>query len=279
MRRAGAGRGLWAWPSGSARAEQRGSGPFYLCSGSGSQQSSNACGTVAPATGLVTLVGTVAWGGPGAGTTARKPRQRGPRPPRATPTAGMGDSRAQSQSLHRVQRKSVSRVSHAGPPPSASLAPPTDPSFLLLGGLAAALSSAASCGAPSIAACRGRPPGVQAPGTHLRDGGVCTASCVSDASGAPRRAESGRGAGRGLALNSGCRGGFSPAPQVPAPSLAQPPGGSITACPPCQAACPRAVSCRGLVGFCGALAGDKLKGHFFPEVGTNCCVTYKCSLT
>lgn len=179
--RRGARRGLWAWPSGSARAEQRGSGPFYLCSGS--QQSSNACGTVAPATGLVTLVGTVAWGGPGAGTTARKPRQHGPRPPRATPTAGMGDSRAQSQSLHRVQRKSVSRVSHAGPPPSASLAPPTDPSFLLLGGLAAALSSAASCGAPSIAACRGRPPGVQAPGTHLRDGGVSTASCVSDGSG------------------------------------------------------------------------------------------------
>lgn len=175
---AGCGRGRRGQPG-----QSSGAPALYLCSGSGSQQSSNACGTVAPATGLVTLVGTVAWGGPGAGTTARKPRQHGPRPPRATPTAGMGDSRAQSQSLHRVQRKSVSRVSHAGPPPSASLAPPTDPSFLLLGGLAAALSSAASCGAPSIAACRGRPPGVQAPGTHLRDGGVCTASCVSDASG------------------------------------------------------------------------------------------------
>lgn len=107
---------------------------------------------------------------------------------RATPTAGhahrghgglQGTEPELAQGAEEKRFKGQPRRA----PPSASLAPPTDPSFLLLGGLAAALSSAASSGAPSIAACRGRPPGVQAPGTHLRDGGVCTASCVSDASG------------------------------------------------------------------------------------------------
>lgn len=131
---------------------------------------------------------------------ARPPRARGPPEHRASAcTECRGKAFQRSDAVRRP------RLRRAGRPPAASLAPPTDrqvqPST-------PRCWRSASRKVPSVAACRVRHPGALAPGTHLREGGVCTQpACVSDASEAP-----GVGWGR---EQLGYRAWVSPEPRLP----------------------------------------------------------------
>lgn len=150
---------------------------------------------------------------------ARTPPQPGPRPPRPA-----GLQSAEPELDHRAElfsRQTLCR-GHASATQGAHLLPAWLRPLWPAPAPGSCYRRLASRNAPSVAACRGRHPGVRAAGTHLRC--VRTASLCERCFQGTWGTESGWDAGRGAALNPGCRGGLGPAPQFPAPSLAQPPG-------------------------------------------------------